>query len=599
MLVLIGFAVVFHLRSVGGSYFTQDDYYNFGLAAERGLSWDYLAEPVFQHLLPGARFASWLLQVVAPLSWGVATGALLTAVAASALLLQHVLTLLVGRVWWRFPLTFIFAMSVSHTRNLEWWSGALVGVPATLTGLAAIAAWLHWRRSSSVWWLLASSAMVMVGLGFIAKLVFIPLVLLGLRLFVLDRVGGPRSALWVVWRERWQWAVMVLPSVLFLLAAIGFGYYRTGSLLPGPAALAEFLGRAWAMGFAPSLLGLASPTGATASGLLAVAAGQLAVVAAVVLTVRRDRAAWRAWAGFAVAFAVLMLVVGISRVAIFGQGVALELRYFPEVTYLFPIFLALALSPSARLSQPPVVPPSRRRPALPGLVALLLLAAALPVAAASGARAVTEGWPGYASRDFMVRAQSDLSFLADEGRLPVLVDNTVPAEVVAPWLAPYDRYSRVFPLVQPDLAFDRAADDVAVVRPDGTIVEAVVTPVVDLLASPHLTVGGTAATVRPGCVAAGEGAVFVEFRPPSPVGGARLAVRARHGAQPVAPPVFVDRGTGYPAVNDVTLNAGGSTLRVVGSTVAALRVDVLPGTTLCLNELQLVDITEGDALVRR
>jgi hypothetical protein len=597
--VIVAFAALFHLRSVAGSYFTQDDYYNFGLAAESGLSLGYLTEPVFQHLLPGARLASWLLQTVAPLSWGVAVGALLGALAASVVLLHHVLTLLVGPVWWRHPLTFVFAMSVSHTRNLEWWSGALVGIPATVTGLAAIAAWLHWRRSGRVWWLVLSAAMVLVGLGFIAKLVLIPFVLLGLRLFVLDRTAGLRSAVRVVWRERWEWVVMVLPSVGVLLVAVAFGYYRTGSLLPRSAALTEFLARAWGMGFAPSLVGLASPTGATTASLTAVVVGQLAVATAVVLTLRRNRSAWRPWVAFGITFTVLTLVVGVSRVALFGQGVALELRYFPEVTYLFPIFLALAVAPGRHLSRTDLHAERSPRPSKAALAAVAALAVALPVLAASGARAVTQGWPGFEARDYMLRVQSDIAALDDAGALPVILDGTVPAEVVAPWLAPYHQYSRVLALVEPDLVFDEASDRTAVVRPDGSLAEAVVTPLADVLTSAHLTVGGAPVTGPPGCVTAGAAPVFVEYRPPAPLGGARLAVRARHDEQAVPPPVFVDRGTGYPAVNDVVLNAGGSTLRQVGSTLAALRVDVLPGTTLCLQELEVVDITEGEPLVPR
>ena len=111
--VLLPTAFIWHFASPG--YFLSDDFHNLYWASNADDVGSFLFGASYSdHLSPGHRLVYLVLQRVAPMNFDVAVAFLLLCHAGSAVLLQRILALFFGRVWWTYALTLAWAMSVVY-----------------------------------------------------------------------------------------------------------------------------------------------------------------------------------------------------------------------------------------------------------------------------------------------------------------------------------------------------------------------------------------------------------------------------------------------------------------------------------------------------
>jgi hypothetical protein len=529
-----------------GSFFTWDDYPNFVFALDEGLSWRYLtrATVTIEHFTPGHRLGDWLLQTLAPLNFNAALAFLLVCLAASTVLLHRILARLSGGAWWVLVPTATFGASVVTLTAVQWWAAGLHSLPTAVLSLLAIDAWLRWSDQRRAGALALTVLAIILGSLFYVKAILVPLYLVLLR--------RPRRI--------WEWALLALPVALYLAAHVGFGYAR-GKALPPLSEAGAFLYLGWLRGVLPALVNVrAADTGTTA-----VVLAQAAFWALVAVSVWRDHRAWRGWRFLAAAFVANMAVHGWFRLnQLAADLLVYEYRYYVELAYLVPIAVVLAF------------PATQRRAPEPSTVALAVAAVAVHVALFTGAAAQTAAtWSGYAARPWMGNAMADVQRLRALGVEPVLMDSLV-SEAVAPALmAPYSYASQVFRTFAPDLRFNAADGALYVLAPDGHLQPAERRPIVDLASS------------WPDCAGAGS----LSFAPEQPLQGQRLVLRPSLVAAPPGPvPVYADLGSGPPAAPTALVGTDGRLVDLVTPTLTALRIDVPPGTTLCVEGLEVVDV---------
>ena len=477
VVLIAGLCAAGIVAATHSSYFYADDWLNLAQAREHKMSWEYLQISYFGHFAPMHRAFDWLWSVKFPLDWNaylaVMVGLHATAVAATYVLLR----VLRCRVLLAAIATAMFASSVVWVRIVQWpASGEHVAgaLAATAVSLAASMAWFR-RRSP---WLLALAATAMaVGLLFYEKPALTVLYVVLLRYVVLPSSLRPRALLA---QARADWPLL---AALFGVAALYAGVLRAGNYgtvaeRPGVGEMLEFLGRNWLRGTGTLVIGQGQLGALGSVPLPLVVAAQVVLAAAVIVSIRRHRHAWRAWVFLIVTWLVNMGLIGLSRIVDFGTEVGLDPRYNAEMALLLPIALALAFRApdTAEDVTAPAVPARRRTPlatALPVAVAAMLLTASC----ANAYNRVERTWGGARSQAWVDRVRATAPPLrGPDGRVSV-IDAIAPYDVVALGFPPYNRLSRVLPLVLDDRAdFDGGGGRPAVVEPDGTLRPARLTP---------------------------------------------------------------------------------------------------------------------------
>lgn len=581
--------------AASSSHFTWDDFPNFAHALERGLTWDYLLRPAttLEFPAPAHRLANWLLQTLAPLRFDVALAVLLSCLAAAVVLLHRVLVELARPAWWTAVLAGAAGTSVVTVTAAQWWTAGLHSLPSTALSLAAVLAWLRWRRGGRRALLAVAVAAIALGSLFYVKAALVPLYLVLLRLLALERLPVRR---WVpaLVAERGEWAVLAVPPLAWLAGFVTLGYGGPGAV-PDPGALAAYAGHAWARGLLPALVNLrVTAAGAGPAVEAGVVAVQVAFWALVAATVRRDRSAWRGWAFLAVALLANLAVHARYRLAQVGPEIlAHELRYYVEAGWLTAIAVAVALAPPGSRRRAAASPSPR---AAAGLAAALAAWIALFAWSAAGSAAA---WPGTRARAWTTTVVAEVARVRAGGAVPAVLDRVVPEHVVPSWMGPYAHASRVVRTAAPDLRVNRSSGPLWVVGDDGSLAPAEVRPVADLAAADippaDLTLDGL---TRAGggllCLAAGPADGTLTYRPAQALAGQRLVVRTRVRAATVDLALAVDRGVGWLATPDATLTAvtadGDALTDLVTATVTGLRLTVPAGTTACVDSLEILDV---------
>jgi hypothetical protein len=151
---------------------------------------------------------------------------------------------------------------------------------------------------------------------------------------------------------------------------VAAGTYETGGT-PALDDVPDYLWHAWIDGFAPAVFGVRVPLfNQTTAHHLAVLGAQVAIVAAVAISVARRRSAWRAWAFLSLAFLLNALLV-LPRLQTFGPGIAFDTRYYTETAYLVPLAVAFAFAVPERHAGRQL---RRPRPAVSAAVGVALAA---------------------------------------------------------------------------------------------------------------------------------------------------------------------------------------------------------------------------------
>jgi hypothetical protein len=636
--ILIAVPVTRMWQFASPSFFFSSDIAHFYWAHTGGVDWSYAFGSANGHLAPAYRLTYLALDRVAPMNYEVALGILVACHAVSAVLLQRILTLVFGRVWWTYALALAWALSVVYLPAFTWVAAGLHSIPAITATLASIHAYLCWRATGRRGWLVWSLASMVIGLGFYTKALLIPVYLILMRILVLDPGVRLRDSLRSV-RDEWRvWlAYAIIGAVYLLVYSLGdYSGVESGATV---GEIVRYLRVFWFEGFWPMVFGVRVPQfGQEAWHGVAIVAAQLALIGLVAWSVARRRAAWRAWAFLLAAVAANALLV-VARVGQLGaETIGYYMRYYTEPALLVPLAIAFAFATPRMRARVATVEPvartaapewwSRRPRAMVGRTSIRLpttgVAIAVLVALAvyvgvtratadtlSTSQLAEQKQSGRFARAYFDNLRADLAAARRTGVQPSLLDGDVPESVVEPLtnLDPeateagvrYSLLSTAVPLFDEHVTFNRPAPPY-IVQPDGHLrptrfVPAAGGSLAELSREGRLRFHEARAERRGGelCVIA-EGLSDLEWEPRPHLVGRDWWLRARYRTDPAEPfwvqnnpgVGWADEGPKLPAMSSPgTAFVGLSELPEAVPTNAGVRLGVPPFGRLCLRSLEI------------
>ncbi len=401
-------------------YFFSDDFLNFIIASDMGLSWRYLFRDLFGQFVPLYRLAYLLY-------WHV-FGLRFWPVRVACVLFAWFVICVLARLAWRrnvgvlatWPMLLFLACSPVFVTTWQWWSAALSVLTSAMASLACISL-VAQDEAPGLPRKLAVATCFLVGLLFYPKGLFTIILLLAVRLFF--RAANGRPGIWLMLlgslRDVWP-TLVVIPAYLSIVRA---GHYSSGVVRPDVATLAQFIWAGWNGGFLTATLGLHYGT----AGL---AAANLLVFAMVAWSILRAPARVILWGGFGLYFIVSIGVVGWNRAVPFGIGSAETGRYYADILCFFAAMLLIGLGRSAG---------APRTLAWPGLAVVGAVTAMGALLLVDAGGRVPHLWYAGPERPaaFVANMRRALTTAGDG---TVIADGAVPAELMPRWMAPLNRY---------------------------------------------------------------------------------------------------------------------------------------------------------------
>ena len=470
-----------------GSYFTQDDFVFYSLAATQPFDLDYLFQDRGNHLMPGVQALVWVLNDWAPLNHTVAVGAV---VAFQVLANLAVLAMLFEAFGRRTAVLAPFSVYLWSALTLPaflWWAASLNAVPLQLGLALAMLCHLRWMRTRRWPWVLGTLASVLLGLLFFQKAVLALPLLFGLT-WVLERGSAPiHDLLRVLRRHLAVWipltALVVAWMALYLhlvnssftarQASAGVGADLTVDSL-AYAVAPSLVGGPWSWSSAVTFLGYA-PTPPPLLALFSWAA--LIAFAIVGLVVRRGFGRMLVVVAGYVAADIVLILWG--RAGAFGAAVGLELRYFADASLVLCFALGFALMQS-RVEADAWT--SYARPVLSfvsthswqvKLVSVSVLVLWI-VSALWSSLALATDWRTQPARTYIENARRSL---AEADPDTVLLNEPVPLGVVLGWFTPYNGTEYVFAPLRDKPKFGKQTERLLTINAEGLIREAQVSGV--------------------------------------------------------------------------------------------------------------------------
>ncbi|MGF9756666.1 hypothetical protein AAII07_15815 [Microvirga sp. 0TCS3.31] len=326
-------------------WYSAADLPNIAYATGRPLGWDYLSSTLGGHFGVAQRSIYWLLNRAAPLEWWVTVVLRLVFQALATVLLWRLLRALVGYRPWLLMVLALYASSAYLVPGVAALNSGLGLSISQACLVGALLAHVRYHRGRRLADAVLAAVLVLLMLAFaqgsLPTLIIFPVVSIAFL------STGP-------WRGRlaneltlWPgWAL--LAGALAVLAAfyvIG-GDYNSPSSEFTPRDALWMVGQAWVAVLGAALLGgpwsyyvLPDQWSAYADVPIVLAvAGQLALLALVVLSVRRTGpVALVAWAIPAWIAVTSLLLVGSSRWSSLGENIPSAMRY----SHFLPVALAL------------------------------------------------------------------------------------------------------------------------------------------------------------------------------------------------------------------------------------------------------------------
>jgi len=368
--LLAGAQAAFILYSRRHDWFFLDDFLDFIVAHIAGLNWSLLGHDLFGQFSPGYRLVDWLFVDVTGLHYTIVRLFDIGCIAGATLMLA-----IIARAWRvalpvALPVLAFVAFSPIFQTTYQWFASALLVLPGMVFGTAIIACMavrgpVGCRRRA------AGAVLYMLGLCFYAKLLFLPVLLAGARLFCARDQGLEFPA--ALRRLAWDLGLFVPVALIYAAIVVG-GHYTSGVPPHSVMPVLRFIGIGFAQGLAANLFGF-DPASAPLR-LLAMALILLPVAASIAIN---RFTAWL-WAGFAASFVLGMAAVAWGRVVMFGPDIAAIARYHAEtaVFYLACVLIAVGVC-GARFSLRLPVQPLALSAILSGALACALMGAALRV----------------------------------------------------------------------------------------------------------------------------------------------------------------------------------------------------------------------------
>jgi hypothetical protein len=595
------------------SSWAYDDNFFLVLAGQEGFTWHWLMSVKFEHWDIAMNAAYSLQHFIFFFDYRWALVLMLGLLGGSIYLFERVLATIVRNRWVTIAVAAWFGLNILWVRPLQWWAAGVQYFPYTFFDLLCLYAFLRYHADGQRRWIAISGGALAVALLFYEKPAYMLLYLVLLRVLLMSKDLSPRSVLADFWRERAIWLVY-----LAVILVWGLGYINSNAYSShGGVTVAQYFGFfriLWFQTLVPSLASVTIPASNLNSlQIVFVAISQFVVVAFIVVSLIYRRSSWRAWAFLAIIIFLSGVLVAHSRVQIFGVDIANDPRYLIDYAWLVPLALCAAFVPGGlvRPKKPGASPRSamssrgRLVPVAPIVTIVLLAYAGASVATALQ---VQKNWAGPQAREWEKRVRSGIAALERHGQRPMVADNATPPEIIASWLAPYDRLSRILPLYVGPIQVDGPLDAPLVqIASDGTVHRATV---VD--AGPARTPLGSAEAhvihVASGARTAHVGKDLCVIADGSPVSIQReLDLTSGAPAEPyyvdlgyrvwgtTTLPIFVDTGTGYPAVADASISLvpnGNASIAWLGVPGVPRSVELMipPLTTVCVSQFQIATL---------
>jgi hypothetical protein len=606
-IILLQLAVLYFL--LRNSSWVYDDNFWLVRAGQEGFNWHWLNTPQYEHWDIGLNLLTSLEHLVFFFDYRWALVFLLALLGGSIYLFEGILSTFVKSRWVTVLFALWFGLNVLWVRPLQWWSAGVQYFPYTFFDLLCLYAFLRYHASGQRRWMGISAAALAAALLFYEKPAYMVIYLVLLRVLLMEDDLRLGSVLRDFWRERGVWALYGAVIVVW-----GAGYIHAHAYgSPGSVTIGQYVGYArifWLDTLVPSLASVTIPAfKLTALQVFFVIVSQIALVACIAVSVRRKRSAWRAWAFLAIIVVVSAALVAHSRVAQFGVGIANDPRYLIDFAWLVPLTLCAAFARGkvikpvapdrdARLT----LPPSRAlAPALAGAVLVVYVGGSIATAAQ-----LQRDWPGSQSRSWEQNLRRSFARLSRSSPRVVIADNATPFFIMEPFVAPYNRLSRVLPMyvgpVQVDGPLDGPLDLVAI---NGTVRSARIEPLAsggslaDLvrLGQVQIRGGRQAVAGKEICVVADGAPAQVERRLPAPpnTGDAPYYLHLAYRVWgPTSVPVYVDSGAGFPGLpeSSVTLRPGVKTsIAWLGPNPPRSVLLSIPAlTTVCMEYIEIVTL---------
>jgi hypothetical protein len=477
-LVMVLAQVAFRSWVVSPSWFFLDDYNLLNDAVGRPVTVGYLLDPYNSHLMPGGRLLVWLVARTGPLSWGLAAGLTLLLQALAGLAALWMVLSLFGRRWAALAPLALYLSTAMTVPALVWWAAALNQVPLQAAFFAAVATWVAYQRTRRVRWLLATVAVVVLGLFFYVKAVLL-LPVLGFLTLAYFASGSLRARVrTVARRDRLAAALGLLVLVGYLvLYLVGADQPFTRTRLTVVGEIADsMVGTAFTTG----LLGgpwrwatLAPPTAFASPPGWSVHLAWVVVVLVVLYGALRRRGTLRAWALLAGYLVALLALLVDSRAPVYGQVIGLEYRYLTDAACAATLSVGLAFLPLLGATQ---ASSPRDEPLLTLRVPDRVVVGLLVLVCASGLYS-SAAYAGYwhsdnASDGYVHRLGDDL---AAAGTVD-LVDARLPEAVMSGLAFPDNTVRRMTRLLSDRVAYPDATSRLAAVAPDGSLRTALIQP---------------------------------------------------------------------------------------------------------------------------
>lgn len=477
-------------------WYYQADFSNLADATGHPLSLSYLMSPTGGHVAVPGRLFFWLVNRVAPLSYGLTILLRLAVQAVTTVLLARLLVLLVGRRPGVLVVIGLYAFTPMLVQSQLWFTAATGFLPSQLLILIALRLHIrYWADRRIVTAAYTSAAVLGAALlsdqAAVAVLMF-PLLSVG---FLFE---GP-------WRERvratvdcWpEWVAIAAPLMIFVTFFLGSGTYTAGQSTGVSVSNAlTVLYREFDLSVLPGMFG--GPLGwiHSQANYLSIAAppGWLRLCAIgltawlVYVTIRRTGLrALVAWAMPVVVIGVGILIVAIGRFNSLGTLVARQFEHTGYVVIPLAVAVCLAFydtSPAAirqRLDDGPgevIVESTSSYPrARWGAVALLVV-----VAAASVSSTLTyAGWWSKNPAHAYVRTLD--AHLRVAGPNVAVYDTPVNGDII-PGIEPRHYVSDLVGLMQVPARFNTTGSGQVMVAADGSLQPAVLFVVAKGLQAP-------------------------------------------------------------------------------------------------------------------